>query len=293
MKIITTPYAIKDLEILHNADAFIVGNSQFAVRLVHSFSLMEIQNMILEGHLLGKEVYVSVNKIFVQNELEELKEYLNTVENYSPDGYVFADLGVLNIAKEMNITAKMIYNPETLIVNYQDMNFYLSLGIKAVIISKEVTLENILLCGKKAVGNVGILGHGYYHLFYSKRKLIKNYFDYYQEDGRPYISNYAMFVKEHTRPDMFHIYQDDNGTSIMSAAALSSIDYIHEIKDSGISFILIDGIFENIDYLTTIVDSYYAVLHKKQNIKTNYFELMYPDHKYDTGYFFKKIGIRK
>jgi len=102
-----------------------------------------------------------------------------------------------------------------------------------------------------------------------------------------------MYSKEHTRPEMFHIYQDENGTSIMSSSALSSLEYIRDIAASGISFMIIDGIFEDINYLSVMVDSYYVVLNNNKKITTDYFALMYPDHKYDSGYFFKKISIRK
>ena len=144
MKIAVTPFSVSSISKLSKAgaDIFILGNEKYANRLVYSFSTMEITEAKNLVSTLGKELYINLNIIVHNTDLEELETFLNFVKELGVDGIIFGDLAVYMIAKRLEIEAKLIYNPETLNTNYYDTHFWARKAIKGLTISKEITLED-------------------------------------------------------------------------------------------------------------------------------------------------------
>ena len=100
-----------------------------------------------------------------------------------------------------------------------------------------------------------------------------------------------MRIKEATREDMYPIYQDENGTNIFSEEILCSIDHLSEIEGGSIKMYLIDGIFEDVNYVKDVLDMYATYFETKENTFDKLKE-KYQDHRFTTGFFFKNIGLR-
>ncbi len=291
MELIITPYKLNDLETLASADAFLLGNDSFGVRLAASFSNKEILEAIKKAHKLNKKLYVNVNKIFTQKEIDKLEPFLKELKDNSVDGIFFSDFAVLEIAKRLNVVDKLVYYSETQMVNYLDAKVINSLGIKDVIISKDVTLDNIEEFASHCDFNLGLNIYGYYHLFYSKRKLIRNYFDKYKTDSTKYIKNTNLTLKESQREDFYPIYQDDNGTQVFSGEILLGIDYLNKFIDLGYSKFIIDGVFEDVKYLKDILDYFVLAKNNKNKKYSEEIKNKYQDHSYGSAFYFKKIGV--
>ena len=284
-KIIVTISNLNEIEKFKNADIYVVANSSFSVKYPASFSCAEIKEASKIIHSLNKQIYLSINKVFLNDEIKELKVFLDELKDTDIDGYLVADLGAFNVLKNKNLAPKVIYSPETLIVNYYDMNFAFSLGMKSVVLSKEMTLDNILESIEKANGNVIVYSFGYYHMFYSRRKLVKNYFDFIQEKDKH--QNEHLLLKEKTRENMYHIYQDDNGTIICNSDIFTNIDYIDEIKAD----YFIDSYDLDSDLVKQVIDLYKLKI-EGNCISLTDIENLDDKKTYTTGFLFRKIGAR-
>ncbi len=290
--LIITISSLDNIDIYKDADSFLIGNEKFAVRLSNSFTKQDIKEATKKAHSLNKNIYISVNKIFLEDEIADLKDYMTFLKTIEVDGIFFSDFAVFTIAKDLNILDKLVYYSETQMVNYMDAITLIDFKIKGVIISKEVTLDNIYTFADKVKkGSLGVNIYGYYHMFYSKRKLIRNYFLNYKKDYSKYIFNKKMTIKEKTRQELYPIFQDENGTNIFNDEILLGIDYISDFIDKGIEMFIIDGIFEEEDYMKSILE-YFVLAIKNPGLK--YSELIknkYPLKKYGEAFYFKKIGI--
>lgn len=264
-------------------DAFVLGNKKYAVRLAASFDYEQIQDLVSNIHALGKKAYISVNKLFTQNELEGLEEYLISINDLNVDGILFSDMGVYQIAKRNGFSNILIYDPDTLLVNSYDVRFFNDLGLKSVVLSKDIALEDILACGKRNPSFITVPAYGHFPLFYSKRKLIENYFYAYEKDPEKYIENQNMIAQEITRDEMHPIYQDDNGTIIYSGKKLFYANYLEDMVDSGINMFLLNFIYCDYDEANHIISLYRNALISDEK---------YDESNYTTGYLFRKTGVR-
>ena len=280
-KIIVSISNVEDINLYKNADAYIVSNASFCVKYPSSMSVNDIKNSITLAHSLNKEVILNINKVFLNDELKDLEEFIDSFKDL--DGYMVADLGVYNILKRKGLENKVIYNPETLIVNYFDMNFCFKLNMKSVVLSKEMTLDNIIKSIEHAKKDVIVYSFGFYHMFYSRRKLVKNYFDEIKESNKHEKEH--LLLKEATRENKYHIYQDDNGTLITNSDIFCNINYLDEIKAD----YLIDSYDLDKNYVNDVINAY------RRRINGEYVdinEIQHEKYSFTEGFLFRKIGAR-
>lgn len=276
---------IKDKSFLDlELDTFVIGNKKYAVRVPASFDDEEIEKMVAHLHLKNKKVWICVNKLFTEDELEGLEEYLKVIVNLKIDGIIFSDMAVYQIAHRNNFKNLLIYDPDTLLVNQYDVSVFKGLGIQEVILSKDITLENILDISKYNPSFCTILAYGYFPLFYSKRKLVENYFKAYKKDAKKYIENRFLKVKEATRSGIHPIYQDSNGTIIYSDQKLCYLEYINVLRNSDLHNLYLFFYDEDFNDAKKIIDLYRSSLKGE--------DVSFKNEDYTTGYLFRKTGVK-
>lgn len=294
MKIAVTPFSVSSIEKLSEkgADIFILGNEKYANRLVNSFSTMEITEAKKIVSDLNKELYISVNIIVHNNDIEELETYLTFVKELNVDGIIYGDLAIYMIAKRLEIEHLLIYNPETLNTNYYDTHFWNRKGIKGLTISKEITLDDINEISKKKKTEISIIGHGHLNMFHSRRPLIESFFKYTKEEYDKFISNRNLKIIEETRDESYPIFQDNHGTHIFRAKALESYQEIHSLKEC-IDVFIIDGILRDTNYLLETLSNYQTLLSLSDaSSKSKVFSRLYEED-HDSGFLYKKTVYDK
>ena len=258
---ITTPFSLEDLKKLKEAGStsVVIGTPFFSVRNVHDFSVEELPLVKEECHKLGLRMYVLVNRFFVEEELEALREHLQRLKDLDVDGIYYGDEGVYQEAKALGIENRLIYNPDTLITNHSDVQYYLDEGISMVTISKETTLDEIWAIAKKVQGECEVIIHGRLNMMHSKRNLLSNYFSFLgkEENIRNKMDLYLM--EEH-RDEHMPIVEDETGTHVFTGFTLSSFDEIKDMVHAGIRHFRIDGIFHDVDYVIEALKLYQSVL---------------------------------
>lgn len=293
MKLAVTPFQVYDIQTLANkgADVFILGNDTYANRLVRSFSDLEIAeaNNIIKS--LQKELYLSLNMIVHNRDIEPLEDYLDTVKELNVDGIIFGDLGLYNIAKRKGLEHLLIYNPETLNTNYYDKTFWAKKGIKGIIISKEITLHDIKEIAKDRTIDIGLIGHGHLNMFHSRRPLISNFFKFNDEEYKEYIKNRNLRLVEELRDEVYPVFQDDHGTHIFREKAMESYNECIELGES-LDLFIIDPIFKDASYLEETVQNYNNILNTKNQTLANEISEKYKET-HDSGFLYKKTVYDK
>ena len=289
MKLAVTPFnaiCIKELSEC-GADIFILGNDQYANRLVYSFSTLEMAaaNKLIKS--LNKEIYINLNLIVHNNDLNKVSEFLDFVSELDVDGIIFGDLGVYQLAKRKGIESKLIYNPETLNTNHYDPLFWHNKSIKGLTISKEITLEEVKEISKNCEIEISLIGHGHLNMFHSRRPLIENFFKYTNSEYDEYMENRKLRIVEEIRDESYPIFQDSHGTHIFREKSLESYQEVNVLKNS-IQVFIIDGIFRDTNYLVETTKNYKQLLTTPNyDLKAKELSKLYEiDH--DSGFLYKK-----
>ena len=158
---------------------------------------------------INKKIGLNLEKIFddemLNKVLIDLKPYLKKI-----DFITFSDFGLFKLLKEAGFN-NLIYRAPSYLTNVCDVKLYHEL-VDNVVLSSEITFDEL----KHIINNIDFVPFidcfGLNPIFYSRRPLITNFFDYknYHDDAK--LTSY--FIKEETRNKKQRIYEDDNSTTI-------------------------------------------------------------------------------
>ena len=288
---------IDDFALLKNAgaSAVLIGTDFYSARAMSNLSIKDYPKAKQEAKRLGLSLYVLVNRMFVESELEALRSHLMFLKELDVDGIYYGDEGVLYEAMELGIEQKLIYNPDTLLTNSSDVNYYLNEGIQFVSLAKEITLEEIGMIAKHSdPSRVELFIHGRENIMHSKRYLLSSYMEYLGKDLDLH-NRHDITIIEAKREEPMPILEDDLGTHVFSAFTLVSFEEINDLIDMGYCRFRIDGIFHDVNWVCEALSCYQDVVNhrvKERDALKKYRSEHIEDH-VGSGFYYKKTGLHK
>ncbi len=244
MRKIATIRNIEDINKLKRLgiDCVLIGEKNFSSSIEMLFNLSEINEIVKHSHDLNMEVIVCLNRLYFDDDLNKLSECINELVRLNVDYIEYTDPCVYMICSGLNCLNKLIYNPDALMCNNRDIQTYLDLSINSVVISKEITIDEIEYISNNTNGKLQLHVFGNIRMSYTKRRLISNYLSELNKDIA--INNsYEVTLIESTRTGVMPIIEDDYSTSVYSDFVMCGLLEIKKIKDMNIDSIRFDGIF--------------------------------------------------
>ncbi|TQR19244.1 peptidase U32 family protein [Psychrobacillus vulpis] len=302
-ELLVTPSSIEHMNQLveAGADAFLVGEQFFGLRLAGEFSIddIEVARKLTEEH--NKKIYVAMNGLFHNDKVDALAPYLQKMQEIGVDGITFGDPAVIIARREANVSIPLHWNTEQTATNFFTANYWGKRGATRAVLARELSLDEIIEIKENAEVQVEVQVHGMTCMFQSKRSLLGNYFLF--QDKAMEVENRAknknMFLHDKERSNKYPIFEDQNGTHIFSPNDMCMIDELDEFLDAEIDSLKIDGILHNPSYVTSVtsiyrqaIDTYYESKSAYKEIKKELFnkieEIQPPLRPLDTGFFFKE-----
>lgn len=290
-QIIISISEIEDIDYFSNADAFLIGNRKTTIRYEKDISFSKMVTYIEKAHQENKKIYLDITKIYLQNEIKQLKEDFKIISSMNFDGLFFSDFSILTLASEYQITDKLFYASDTQIVNYHDLNVLSEYGVLKAIVSKEMPLDNILQSLTNSSLQLGMLVFGHYRMFYSKRKLIESYLRKNNIENIDFLNSTDMHVKEKTRDEKLPILQNENGTLIFSHDVMFALEEASMLVENGLKYCFFDSLLLKKDIvklaISTFKENFKDTIHTRKEFKEKSGLVSI-----STGFLNKKIGAR-
>lgn len=252
MEIIVKVNKLEDVYTLDNVDAYLLANRQFSYRFVESFCINKINKVRKYAHDNNKKVYILVNKIFKDDDLEKLEIFLTKLKKANVDGIFFTDFAVFVLAEKLEMADKCIFYHETFLRNTYDILTYQESGIKKIICSKDMHLKDIKLLPKENKDSYGIICFGYIPLYESQRKILTHYISMNKLPKSLLYSN-TLSLKEHTRDDRYKVIEQEGVSSIFDSKVYSYLPYIKELSEN-INMFIVDSLFFETSYIKEVVE---------------------------------------
>jgi len=302
-ELLVTPASIKHLEelIVAGADAFLVGEQFFGLRLPGEFTLEDIATAKILTEKHNKKLYVAMNALFHNEKMEALAPYMQKLQDIGVDGIVFGDPAVIIARREAEVTIPLHWNTEQTATNYFTANYWGKRGSNRAVLARELSLDEVVEVKENAEVQVEVQVHGMTCIFQSKRSLLGNYFLF--QDKAMEVENRSknknMFLHDNERSNKYPIFEDSNGTHIFSPNDMCMIDELDELLDAEIDSLKIDGILHDPSYVTAVtgyyrqaIDAYYESKAAYKACKKELFnkieEIQPSLRPLDTGFFFKE-----
>lgn len=260
---------LKDLSLIKNyqVDGWIVNIKNLSCYYDVDYQLEELKKIIEAIHNNNQKVYINAKKIIHEENIIEIIDIIKKLECLTVDYYFYSDVAFFEIAEELNIKHKLIYQVNTYMTNSQDIEIMISENSN-VVISTEISKEEIVNIIKNIQKPLYLHSFGYYPIFHSRRELITNYQKY---RGIPLDINKNYDVVEELRNSHYPIEQNENGMVIYLDGAYYLSSEIVEFNkyNKDINYILTSK-FVNLDEYKNVLDLYVAI--KKEKSFSDEFE---------------------
>jgi putative protease len=281
--------------IMYGADAVYFGGQNYGLRAnADNLSISEIKEACEFVHSYKKKVYVTVNIVFHNEDIEGLKDYLIELEKCGVDAIIISDPLVLEIVKENNLKFEVHLSTQANTLNYEACKYWKSEGVTRIVLARETSKKDIIKIKKECDIELESFIHGAMCVGYSGRCVLSNYFTN-RDSNRGGCSQICRWN--------FKLYDKSkklvsNKDFSIAVKDLSMAKHIPELIDLGVTSFKIEGRMRSIYYIAT-------VLHIYRKIIDEYFEdnnsRYNPDYEYELyrcanreaipQYFIKKPGV--
>ncbi|GGG19774.1 peptidase U32 family protein [Paenibacillus abyssi] len=270
-ELLTTARSMEELVRLIDvgADAFVLGESKFGLRVAGEFELDVMAEAVRIAHPRGVRIYAAINNLVDNETVGELPDYIKGLAAAGVDAVVFGDPAVLMAVREAAPGMKLHWNTEMTSTNYATANFWGRKGATRVVLARELNMEQVIGTKANTSLEVEVQVHGMTNIYHSKRSLVNSYLDYREQSGiagnlsseLETDKDRGLYLIETERQnERYPIYEDANGTHIMSSDDICMLENLHELMEVGIDSLKIEGFMKSIEYNETVVRAYRKVI---------------------------------
>ncbi len=232
------------------ADAVYGGLKKFNAReRTENFSPEEMAKLITYAHSNGKKVYVTFNTLIKESEIISAAEMLSELAALKPDAVIIQDLGVLHIIREYFPSLTVHASTQMGFHNSEGMKIASELGIKRVILERQVTIEEIRKIKTASPVEIELFIHGALCCSLSGKCLFSSFH-----------GGFSGNRGKCKQPCRYNYFSGPNEGYYFSTRDLCSLELIPELKRIGVSSLKIEGRLRKQDYVKNVVSAYRLML---------------------------------
>ena len=261
----------------YGADAVYAGQPRYSLRVRNNeFDHAHLALGIAEAHAQGKQFYVVVNIAPHNAKLKTFLKDLAPVIEMGPDALIMSDPGLIMLVREHFPQMPIHLSVQANAVNWVSVKFWQQQGLSRVILSRELSLEEIGEIRSEVPGmQLEVFVHGALCMAYSGRCLLSGYinkrdpnqgsctnacrWEYKAEQGaqnelgdivrvvEPTLgvgapTEQVFLLQDATRPDEpMPAFEDEHGTYIMNSKDLRAVQHVERLVQMGVHSLKIEG----------------------------------------------------
>lgn len=248
------------------ADAVYLAGKAFGMRAgAKNFDEEELFRAVRTAHERGARIYITCNTVPTNEEVERFPEFIAMAQSAGVDAVIAADVGVIAMIKENAPRLAIHASTQTGVTNYRTALELYKMGVRRVVLAREVDLENIRVIRRNIPEDMEIEAfvHGAMCVSFSGRCLISEYLTGRNanrgECAQPCRWNY--FLMEEKRPGEFYkVFENDEGSYILNARDMCMIEHLGDVLDAGVYSLKIEGRAKSAYYSAVTTNAYRAAL---------------------------------
>ncbi len=286
---------MKNLEyaIAYGADAVYAGMPRYSLRVRNNdFSnYANLARGIETVHAAGKRFYLACNVLPHNSKVKTFMDDITSVVELNPDALIMADPGLIMQVRERWPDLPVHLSVQANTVNYAGVKFWQSLGLKRIILSRELSLDEVEEIRQECPDmELEVFVHGALCIAYSGRCLLSGYFShrdanqgsctnscrwkYDLKDAKQDLSGDTIacdtpepqheeaqgkvyLLEEQQRPgELMPIEEDEHGTYIMNSKDLRAVEHVERLVKMGVDSLKIEGRTKSHYYVARTAQTY-------------------------------------
>ncbi len=251
--------------VVYGADAVYIGGEFFGLRsAAKNFSRNEMAQGIEFAHSKGCKVYLAMNIVPHEGDIEALPAYLDEIADLEIDAFIVSDPGTMLEIKKKIPGAEIHLSTQANTTNSASAEFWRSFGVSRIVLARELSFEEISAITRRTKDmEFEVFVHGAMCISHSGRCMLSNYLtgrDSNRGDcAQPCRWSYSLH-EQNREGEYFPIEQDNTGTYIMNSRDLCMIEHIPELIGSGVCSLKIEGRMKTPYYVASVVRVYREAL---------------------------------
>ncbi len=238
-------------------DAVYLGGKLFGARsFAGNFSDDELVEAVKYAHLYGVKVYLTINTIIYEREVERFLEYIRFVHKNNVDAVIIQDLGMFDLVRKKFPNLEIHASTQMHIHNYDGALFAKKMNIKRIVMARETPLELIKKIKKEIDIEVEVFIHGALCVSYSGQCLMSSLIG-----GRS--GNRGTCTQCCRKPyDLYDVNNKKLNTNkyLLSTKDLCTLNNLKEIVESGVDSLKIEGRMKRAEYVYLVTSIYRKAL---------------------------------
>lgn len=277
----------------YGADAVYAGQPRYSLRVRNNDFLEDnLAIGIEEAHDLGKKFYLTSNLMPHNSKIKTFINDMRPVIEMGPDALIMADPGLIMMVRETWPDMPIHLSVQANTVNYAAVKFWQSVGVERIILSRELSLDEIAEIRQQCPDmELEVFVHGALCIAYSGRCLLSGYFNHRDPnqgtctnacrwdykttpaeqnaegvyipkmsdmgDARHPMADQPVFIEEGKRPgEMMPVEEDEHGTYIMNSKDLRAVEHVKSLVEIGVDCLKIEGRTKSHYYVARTAQSY-------------------------------------
>ncbi|MBW3092145.1 U32 family peptidase [Bifidobacterium sp. 82T10] len=244
------------------ADAVYCGGKAFGMRSApKNLSLEDFEEGARYAHERGARVYVTLNVLPRNAEVEAMREYIGQLKDTGIDAMIVTDIGVMMMAHQIAPDVELHVSTQAGVTNYGAAQALYEFGARRVVLAREMDLQAVRDIRARIPDDMDIecFVHGAMCMAFSGRCLFSNYLTgrdgNHGECAQPCRWKYSI-VEEKRPGQYFPIEQTEEGAYLFNSQDMCMLDHIDDLIDSGATSLKIEGRSKSAYYIAAMTNAY-------------------------------------
>ena len=238
------------INLLYGADAVYFGGYKYGMRAnAVNFSIEQIKEACCFAHNLNKKVFLTLNIVFHNEDVEGVYDYIKEVVEAGIDAFIVSDPSMISYIKENFKNIEVHLSTQNSTTNYESVLFFKEQGVDRVVLARELNKEQIKEVIEKTGIDIEVFIHGAMCTCMSGRCALSNY-----------ITNRDANRGGCAQVCRFSFKKDLDNDFTIATKDLNMAEYIPDLIDIGVKSLKIEGRMRSIYYLATVVGAYRKII---------------------------------
>lgn len=238
--------------VLNGANAVYVGGKSFSARqFAGNFDDEEMISAVRFCHSFGVKLYVTLNTLLHNSELEGAVKYAAFLYSIGVDAIIVQDIGFIKALRERLPDLELHGSTQMTVHNLEGVNLLYSMGLKRIVLSRELSLREIKYIKENTKAELEVFVHGALCISFSGQCLFSSM-----------IGGRSGNRGRCAQPCRMQYTLNDRGEKsyVLSPKDLATLDFIQDIVEAGVHSLKIEGRMKKPEYVATVVSSYKRAL---------------------------------
>lgn len=238
------------VNLLYGADAIYIGGEKYGLRAnATNFSFSEMREGCLFAHARGKKVYLTLNIVFHNEDMDGVKEYMREAVESGIDAFIVSDPFLISYIHTTYPQIEVHLSTQNSTTNSLAVSFFQEEGVKRVVLARELSKKEIKEIIDQTGMDIEVFIHGAMCTCFSGRCTLSNYVTG-RDANRGGCAQVCRFSFDTSEKAPFTLATKD----------LNMAAYIPDLIEIGVASLKVEGRMRSLYYLATVIGTYRSII---------------------------------